>query len=65
MCNNYRAVSLLCKKYKILANILYVKLVPYAEEVIGKYHRGFQRGRTTVHQILLWKKYCKNVRNKI
>jgi hypothetical protein len=53
MCNNYRAVSLPCKKYKILANILYVKLVPYAEEVIGEDHRGFQRGRTTVNQILL------------
>jgi hypothetical protein len=52
MCNNYRAVSLLRKKYKILAYILYVKLVPYAEEVT-EYHRGFQRGRTTVDQILL------------
>jgi hypothetical protein len=53
MCNNYRTVTLLCKKYKILANILCVKLVPYAEEVIGEYHRGFQIGRTTLDQILL------------
>jgi len=37
MCDNYRAVTLLCTTYKILANILYVKYVPYAEEVIGEY----------------------------
>jgi hypothetical protein len=52
MCNNYRGVALLCKKYKIPANILCLKLAPYAEEVI-EHHRGFQRGRTTVDQILL------------
>jgi len=34
--NNYRAVTLLCTTYKILANIPCVKLVPYAEELIGE-----------------------------
>jgi len=53
MCKNYSGVALLCKKYKVPANILYVKLVPYAEGVIGEHHRGFQRGKTTVGQILL------------
>jgi hypothetical protein len=33
MCDNYRAVILLCGTYKILAGILYVKLVPDAEEI--------------------------------
>jgi hypothetical protein len=47
MCDNYRAVISLCKTYKIVANILYVKLVPYAEEIIGEYQEGFQRGRST------------------
>jgi len=36
---------------KNLANILYVKLVPYAEKIIGKYQRDFQRGRSTVDHI--------------
>jgi len=41
MIDNYRAVTLLCITYKILANILCVKFVPYAEEIIGKYQGGF------------------------
>ena len=65
MYDNYRAVTLLCKKYKILENILYVKLVPYAEEIIGEYHRGFRWGRSTVDQILLRNKYRKNVGYRI
>jgi len=36
MCDNYRAVILLFTTHKILANILYVKLVPYAEQIIRK-----------------------------
>jgi hypothetical protein len=32
MCDNCRAVTLLCTTYKILANILYVNLGPYTEE---------------------------------
>jgi len=28
VCDSYRAVTLLCTTYKIVANILYVKLVP-------------------------------------
>jgi hypothetical protein len=48
MCGNYRAVTSLCKTYKIVANILYVKLVPYAEAIIGEYQSGFQTGRSTV-----------------
>jgi len=36
VCGKYRAVTLFCTTYKILANILYVKVVPYAEEVIGE-----------------------------
>ena len=50
MCDNYRAVTLLCITYKILANILYVNLGPYAEEILGKYQGVFQR-RSTVDQI--------------
>jgi hypothetical protein len=35
MCDNYRAVILPCRTYKILASILYVKLVPDTEEIAG------------------------------
>jgi hypothetical protein len=50
MCGNYRAVTFPSTIYIILANILYVKLVPYAEEIIGEYQEGFRRGRSTVDQ---------------
>jgi len=36
VCGKYRAVTLLCTTNKILANILYIKVVPYAEEIIGE-----------------------------
>ena len=41
--NNYRVVTLQHITYKILVNVLYIKLVPYAEETIGEYPGGFQR----------------------
>jgi hypothetical protein len=41
-CDQYRAVTLLCKTYKILVKILYVELVPYAEEIIGEYQGGLK-----------------------
>jgi len=34
-CSNYRGLSLLSTKYKILSNILLSRLAPYAEEIIG------------------------------
>jgi hypothetical protein len=40
MCDNYRAVTMPSTAYKILANIVYVKFVPYAEEIIGEYQGG-------------------------
>jgi len=51
LCYNYREVTLLRTTYKNLANILYAKLVPYAEKKIGEYQGGLQRGRSTVDQI--------------
>jgi len=53
MQDNYRAVTLLCTTYQILASILYVKLVPCAEE-ITEYQGGFQRGKSTVGQIFYY-----------
>ena len=41
---------MVCATYINLANILCVKLVPYAEEIIGQNQGGFQRGRSTSDQ---------------
>jgi len=50
-CDNYSAVTLICTAYKILANMLYVQLVTYAEEIIWEHQRDFPSGRNTVDQI--------------
>ena len=42
MCDNYGADPLLCTTYKILANILYVKLVHYGEEIMEKTKEAFK-----------------------
>ena len=52
-----RAVTLLCTTHKILTEILYVKIVPYADEIIAEYEGVFQKGRSTVDQFLLREKY--------
>ena len=41
MCGKFRAVTLFRTTYKILANILYVKVVPYVEEIIGETEEAF------------------------
>jgi hypothetical protein len=49
MCDNYIEQSYCCfTPYKILTNVLYVKLVPYGEEIIGEYQGGFQKGKPTL-----------------
>jgi len=45
VCGKYRAVTLLCTTNKILANILYIKVVPYAEEIIGETWSNFYSER--------------------
>jgi len=50
-CNNYRGISLLPTAYKILSNILLLRLIPYAEEVIGDHQCGFRRNRSTSDHI--------------
>jgi hypothetical protein len=42
MSDNNRTVTLLCTTYRILANILYLKLVPYTEEILGEYQEEDQ-----------------------
>jgi hypothetical protein len=50
-CNNYRGLSLLSTAYKILSNILLVRLTLYVNEVIGDHQCGFCHNRYTTDQI--------------
>ena len=50
-CNNYRGISLLPTTYKILSNILFSRLTPYAKEIIGDHQCGFRRNRSTIDHI--------------
>jgi len=50
-CNNYRGISLLQTTYNILSYILLLRLIPYAEEVIGDHQCGFRRNRSTTDHI--------------
>jgi len=50
-CQNYRGISLLSVIYKVFAKILAKRLSPYTEQIIGDYHRGFRRDKSTMDQI--------------
>src|SRR5262249_51587570 len=50
---NYRGICLLNAAYKTLAVILFDRLEPYSEEIIGDYQGGFRIGRSTTDQLFL------------
>ena len=50
-CSNYRGVSLLNTAYKILSTILFTRISPFAENIIGNYQCGFRNSRSTVNQL--------------
>jgi len=52
-CSNYRGVSLLNTAYKILSNILFASISPFAENIIGNYQCGFRKNRSTTNQIFM------------
>jgi hypothetical protein len=43
-CNNYRGISLLSTSYNILSNILFSRLSPYIDEIIGDHQCGLRTG---------------------
>jgi hypothetical protein len=45
-CSNYRGISLLSTSYKILSNILFARITPYADEIIGDHQHKFQCNRS-------------------
>jgi len=50
-CSNYRGVSLLNTAYKILSNILFTRISPFSQNIIGNYQCGFWKNRSTTNQI--------------
>jgi hypothetical protein len=40
-CSNYRGISFMPTSYKILSNILFSRLISYADEIIGDHQCGF------------------------
>jgi len=50
-CSNYRGVSLLNTANKILSNILFARISPFAENIIGNYQCGFRKNGSTTNQI--------------
>jgi sorting nexin-29 len=47
----YCGITLLNTAYKVFSNILYERLQPHVEKVIGNYQCGFRSGKSTVDQI--------------
>jgi hypothetical protein len=46
---------LLSASYKILSNILLIRLTPYADEIIGDHQCGYRHNRSTTDKILcIW-----------
>ena len=50
-CTNYRGVSLLNVAYKILSNILFMRISPFAESIIGNYQCLFRKNISTMNEI--------------
>jgi sorting nexin-29 len=51
MCENYGGVSLLNTAYKVFSSILFQRLQPYVQKLIGNYQCGFRNGKSTSDQL--------------
>jgi hypothetical protein len=49
-CENYRRITVLFAAYKVLTNIICLKLEPYIENMIGEHQANFSTGRSTLDQ---------------
>ena len=58
-CNNYRGISLLPTTYKILSNILFSRLIPYAKEIIGVINVSFD---ATGRLLIIYSAFAKYLR---
>ena len=62
LCKNYRAITLLTTTYKIFSKILYLKLLPYTQKIIGNYQSGFRQGKSTIDQIFILRQILEKTR---
>jgi hypothetical protein len=44
-CENFRSITLLNIRYNIFSNILYDRLKPFVENILGHYQKGFRAGK--------------------
>ena len=49
--SSYRGISLVPSTYKILSNMVLLRLTPYAEEIIGDHQCGFRCNKSTIDHI--------------
>ena len=61
-CTNYRGVNLLNIAYKILSSILFMKISPFAESIIGNYQCGFHKNISTINQIFTLRQIMEKTR---
>jgi sorting nexin-29 len=54
-CENYKGIALGNEAYKILWNIIFGKITPYIEKVMGDYQKGFRDGRSVTDNIFALK----------
>ena len=50
---SYRLISLLCVPYNILKRLIYANIEPLIDPLLPKEQAGFQRGKSTVDQVVL------------
>ena len=50
---SYRPISLLCVPYKIIERLIYARVKPLIDPLLLKQQAGFQRGKSTVDQVVL------------
>ena len=51
ICENFRGISLVNISYKVLSIVLYGRLKPHTNQIIGQYQCGFREGISTTDQI--------------
>jgi len=54
-CENYTGIALGNAAYKVLWNLIFGKIKPYIEKVMGDYKKGFRDGRSVIDNIFALK----------